>query len=90
MTAYAESIIEATNCTADDAVMIEYITREEIFHSTLDWQSRIEFNRAARKAAKILAGDREVYEEYFRLGSKAYAKLHAENEAIAKAVAYEI
>jgi len=90
MTGYTDDIIEATRCSPEDAVMIEEIMRNEIFHSTLDWQSASEFRRAARKAAKILAADRDVYEEYFRLGREAYAKLRAENEAKAKAVAYEI
>lgn len=90
MTGYTDDIIKVTRCSPDDAVMIEHIMREEIFHSTLDWQSEAEFNRAARKAVRILATDREVYEEYFRLGREAYKKLHAENEAKAKAIAYEI
>jgi len=87
---YDEMIVEDTGCSPEDAVMIEHIIREEIFHSTLDWQTRAQFRRAARKAAKMLQADRATYEEYFRLGREAYAKLHAENEAKAKAVAYEV
>jgi len=44
--------------------MIEDIMRNEVFHSTLDWQTRAEFRQGARKAAKILEGNREVFEEY--------------------------
>jgi len=65
MAGYREMIIEDTDCSPDDAVMIEHIMREDIFHGTLDWQARAELRHAARTAAKILAGDRPLYEEYF-------------------------
>ncbi len=65
MSSYKQAIIEDSGCTPNDAVMIEHIMREDIFHSTLDWQTRAELRRAARKAAKILAEDRPLYEEYF-------------------------
>lgn len=84
MSGYEKDIVEVTGCSPEDAVMIEYIMREEIFHSTLDWQTAAQFNRAARKAATLLAADREVYEEFFRLGREAYQRLHTENQAKAK------
>ena len=65
MSSYQQAIIEDTGCTPSDASMIEHIMREDIFHSTLDWQTRAELRRAARKAAKILAKDRPLYEGYF-------------------------
>lgn len=65
MSSYQQAIIEDTGCTPNDAPMIEHIMREDIFHSTLDWQSRAELRRAARTAATILAEDRPLYEEYF-------------------------
>jgi hypothetical protein len=55
-------ILEDTGCTADDAGLIEHIMREDVFHSTLDWQTRAELRRAARRAAKMLDHDRELYE----------------------------
>jgi hypothetical protein len=58
-------IIEDTRCNPHDAVMIEHIMREDIFHGTLDWQTRAEIRRAARKAARILIQDLPTYEEYF-------------------------
>ena len=66
MTGYTQDIVEVLNCTEEDAVMIEYIIREEIFHSTLDWQTEAEFNRAARKAAKMLASDRQTRGTLYR------------------------
>lgn len=58
-------IIEHTGCSPDDAMMIEHIMREDIFHGTLDWQTRAELLRAASKAETILAQERPLYEEYF-------------------------
>lgn len=84
MSGYEQDIVKVTGCSPEDAVMIEYIMREEIFHSTLDWQTAAQFNRAARRAAKMLAADREVYEELFRLGREAFRRLQAENQAKAK------
>ena len=71
--------MEVTGCSRADAAMIEDIMRNEIFQSTLDWQTAAQFNRAARKAAKILAADRATYEEYFRLTREAYDRMRAEN-----------
>ncbi len=65
MPGYREAIIEDTGCNPDDAVMIEYIMRDHIFHSTLDWQNRAQLRRAARQAVKILAEDRPLFEEHF-------------------------
>jgi len=78
---YDDMIVQDTGCSPADAVMIEYIMREEIFHSTLDWQTRAQFRQAARKAARLLEADRATYEEYFRLTREAYQRLRAENEA---------
>jgi hypothetical protein len=60
---YQNMIIEDTGCTPSDAIMIENIMRDEIFHSTLDWQSRAEFSRGARRAYQLLKQDRAFYEE---------------------------
>jgi hypothetical protein len=84
MSGYEQGIVEVTGCSPEDAVVIEYIMREEIFHSTLDWQTAAQFNRAARRAGRMLAADREVYEEIFRLGREAFERLQAENQAKAK------
>ena len=64
MSAYEQMIIEDTGCKPDDAPMIEDIMRNEVFHSTLDWQSRAQFRQGARKAAKILEQNRELFENY--------------------------
>jgi hypothetical protein len=56
-------IIEDTGCSPDDAGMIEHIMRDDIFHSTLDWQTRPQLRRAAREAVKLLAENRDLYEQ---------------------------
>lgn len=64
MSAYEQLIIKDTGCNAGDAAMIEDIMRNEIFHSTLDWQTRAQFRQGARKAAKILEQNRKLFEGY--------------------------
>jgi len=51
---YQNLIIKATGVDAKDAGYVEDIMREDIFHSTLDWQSRAQFVRAAREAVEML------------------------------------
>ena len=55
MTFYQDLIIKATAANRRDAEYIEDIMRNDIFHSTLDWQSRGELTRAAKEAAGLLA-----------------------------------
>ena len=54
MTLYQDLIIEATGANKTDSEYIEDIMRNDIFHSTLDWQTRTQLVRAARAAAKLL------------------------------------
>ena len=63
MSSYRAMILEDTGCTTGDAGLIEHIMREDVFHSTLDWQTRAELRRAARRAATILAQNRDLYEQ---------------------------
>ena len=51
---YQGLIIEATGVNEKDAGLVEDIMRDDIFHSTLDWQTRAKFVRGARQAVKIL------------------------------------
>lgn len=54
MSFYRDLIIKATGVNAKDAGYVENIMREDIFHSTLDWQSRTQFVRGAREAVEML------------------------------------
>ncbi|MHB2025100.1 MAG: hypothetical protein ACYCPQ_00470 [Elusimicrobiota bacterium] len=54
MSFYQDLIIKATGVNKKDAGYVEDIMREDIFHSTLDWQSRARFVRGAREAVEML------------------------------------
>jgi hypothetical protein len=54
MNSYQDLIIKATGVSGKDAGYVEDIMREDIFHSTLDWQSRAQLVRAAREAVGLL------------------------------------
>ncbi|HAH32219.1 MAG TPA: hypothetical protein DCL44_07900 [Elusimicrobia bacterium] len=58
MTFYQDLIIKATGSNKRDAEYIEDIMRNDIFHSTLDWQSRVQLVRAAKAAVNLLAAYR--------------------------------
>lgn len=51
---YAKSIVDDTGCDPSDAEEIEEIMRHDIFHSTLDWQSKAEFKKGAIEAYEQL------------------------------------
>lgn len=52
-TMYKKLIVEATGCSPEEAHKIEDIMRHTIFHSTLDWLSKRQFNAGAKKAYSI-------------------------------------
>jgi hypothetical protein len=58
---YAALIAEATGASESLLPILEHIMREEVFHSTLDWQSRAEFRTGARKAHRIFLADPEFH-----------------------------
>ena len=61
MNHYQRSISEATGRTKlREIELIEDCMRHEIFHSTLDWQTKRQFNSGARKAARVLASLGEI------------------------------
>ncbi len=53
-TGYTSVIMEATGCSPVEADRIEDVMRNDIFNSTLDWQSREELEEAARLALAVL------------------------------------
>jgi hypothetical protein len=59
---YPSIIASATGSVVRDWGIIEEIMRTEIYHSTLDWQSATELADGARKAYRILQGNRPFYE----------------------------
>ena len=77
MSSYREMILEDTGCTTGDAGLIEHIMREDVFHSTLDWQTRAELRRAACKAAKMLAKNRDLYEQEWAQTRAVFEQMRA-------------
>ena len=51
---YRSLIIAATGINEKEAGYVEEIMRDDIFHSTLDWQSRAQCVRGAREAVEML------------------------------------
>ena len=76
---YRRLIQEATGAPAEDLVRIENIMRDEIFHSTLDWQSRDQLADAARQAFARLKEDRELYDLDHACRVAMFYKMRAES-----------
>lgn len=55
-------IQRATGAPLNDLAMIENIMRDDIFHSTLDWQTGEQLSSAARQAFDLLNENRDMYE----------------------------
>jgi len=47
---YQKNIVSVTGCKPEDAEEIEDYMRNIIFHSTLDWQTKAQFNKGARES----------------------------------------
>lgn len=59
---YGNLIHEATGASRDLLPILEEIMRTEVFHSTLDWQSKEELQDGARKAFSVYQAHRDFYE----------------------------
>jgi hypothetical protein len=55
-------ILEATGVAVTDVARIENIMRDEIFHSTLDWQTREQLMDGAQQAQERLEANQELYD----------------------------
>jgi hypothetical protein len=55
-------IQDATGAPLDDLGMIEHVMRDDVFHSTLDWQTAEQLKAAAREAYQLLKENRDLYE----------------------------
>lgn len=63
---YQRDIMDQLHCTAEEAEIVEILMRDEIFHSTLDWQTEKEFQSGARKAWKLFLSDRDFFVSHHR------------------------
>ena len=62
VTPLRQLIHQATGAPADELAMIEHIMRDDIFHSTLDWQTAEQLRVAAREAFELFQENRDLYE----------------------------
>lgn len=75
---YQRNIRRIIKCSADDAVKIESIMRDDVLHTVaLDWQSADEFETAARKAANLLDANRADYEDCFAATRSVFEQMKA-------------
>jgi hypothetical protein len=72
-------IHDATGAPAKDLARIENIMRDEIFHSTPDWQTRKQLTDAARQAFARLNEDREMYDLDHACRIAMFHKMRAES-----------
>ena len=78
--AYHELIAEATGAGDDVLPILEQIMREDVFHSTLDWQSAREFRTGAKKAYRIYLADADYYRASARHRKASFHLFGAELE----------
>jgi hypothetical protein len=76
--AYADLIAKATGAADDLIPILENIMREEVFHSTLDWQSANQFQSGARKALAIYEEHRDFFQAEMSYQKARFRMLKAE------------
>jgi hypothetical protein len=81
---YAQDVKRILGCSAEDAVKIENIMRDDVLHTVaLDWLTASAFEQAAREAQTLLEANREVYEEYFTATRAIFEESRAAKAAAA-------
>ena len=84
LTAYEKWIAEATGAPDNLLPILENIMRDEVFHSTLDWQDDEQFTAGARRALRIFLHNRRIYDTESAFHHARIARLQAE-QALAAA-----
>jgi|GEM_PF-3416640 len=79
---YQEMIREVTGAPVGVLAILENIMRDEVFHSTLDWQSREEFAEGARQAYAIYLDDMVFYLRKARAHSLRWRINQLENDLV--------
>ena len=78
---YAKDIMQQLGCSQQDATMVEDIMRQHIFHSTLDWQTKRQFQKGVVEAWQLLEEDRQMFEEYYAAMRKCLEETRTERVA---------
>jgi hypothetical protein len=79
---YQSMIQEATGAPRHLLGALENIMREEVFHGTLDWQTRAEFDRGAKRAYTLYRRDSAFYDAQIALRSATFKLMQAEAELL--------
>jgi hypothetical protein len=75
---YQSMIQEATGAPSHHLGLLENILRQEVFHSTLDWQTRAEFDRGAKRAYALYRRDSAFYDAHFALRAATFQLMQAD------------
>lgn len=76
-----ELIAAATKADSELVPVLERIMREDIFHGTLDWQSREELEEAAVQALAIYEADKEFHDADTLFRKARWARILAERDS---------
>jgi hypothetical protein len=80
LSSYQASIHAATGAPSRLLSIIEKIMREEVFHSTLDWQTHAQLDRGAKRAYTLYRADSAFYDASATLNACEYSVMRAEQE----------
>jgi hypothetical protein len=80
LSGYHSMIREATGAPSHLLGLLENIMRQEVFYSTLDWQTRAEFDRGAKRAYTLYRRDSAFYDAHFSLRAATFQLMRAEAE----------
>lgn len=80
LVSYSAMIHEATGAPRRLLGVLENIMRQEVFHSTLDWQTRAEFDRGAKRAYALYRRDTTFYDAQVALRATTFQVMQAESE----------
>jgi hypothetical protein len=84
LTVYEKLIAKATSASDTILPILENIMRDEVFHSTLDWQDDAQFTAGARRALRIFLSNRRLYETEAAFHQARFLRIRSE-QALAAA-----
>lgn len=79
---YQRCIVDELRCSLSKAAMIEDIIRNQVFHSTLDWQTLAQLRRGVRQAWIIFRANHEIFERDFRERRRIFQEAKKAEEVI--------
>ena len=80
LSGYQVSIHAATGAPRHLLGIIENVMRQEVFHSTLDWQTQAQLNWGAKRAYAIYSADSAFYDASAALHTCEFHVMQAEQQ----------